>query len=168
VTKNNPLVSVIMGSKSDLDIMKGAIEALKEFDVSYDIQVLSAHRAPALVMDYVKTSEENGVKIFICGAGQAAHLAGLVSANTYLPVIGVPVASGALNGMDALLATVQMPKGIPVATVAISGAYNAGLLAVQILSVANEKIAQKLKKYKINLQEKVKEISKEVQKELKS
>ncbi|EKD28418.1 MAG: hypothetical protein ACD_79C00304G0004 [uncultured bacterium] len=168
MTKNNPLVSVIMGSKSDLDIMKGAIEALKEFDVSYDIQVLSAHRAPALVMDYVKTSEENGVKIFICGAGQAAHLAGLVSANTYLPVIGVPVASGALNGMDALLATVQMPKGIPVATVAISGAYNAGLLAVQILSVANEKIAQKLKKYKINLQEKVKEISKEVQKELKS
>ncbi len=168
MTKNNPLVSVIMGSKSDLDIMKGAIEALKEFDVSYDIQVLSAHRAPALVMDYVRTSEENGVKIFICGAGQAAHLAGLVSANTYLPVIGVPVASGALNGMDALLATVQMPKGIPVATVAISGAYNAGLLAVQILSVANEKIAQKLKKYKINLQEKVKEISKEVQKELKS
>ena len=156
-----------MGSKNDWEIMKEVVEALDHFSIGYDVKVLSAHRAPALVISHVRESEKNGVGVFICGAGGAAHLAGLVAANTALPVLGVPVAAGALNGMDALLATVQMPRGIPVGTVAINGAFNAGLLAVQILSLASPDLKEKLGKFKEDLEKKVVEASQSLQKELK-
>lgn len=160
-------VSILMGSKNDWDVMKECAEALDFFKIVYDVNVLSAHRAPQLVIDHVRKSEENGVGVFICGAGGAAHLAGLVAANTALPVLGIPVAAGALNGMDALLATVQMPRGIPVGTVAINGAYNAGLLAVQILSLGNKDLKEKLKKFKEDLEKKVVQASESLQKEIK-
>ena len=160
-------VSILMGSKNDWEIMKECTEALDLFGIASDVKVLSAHRAPALVIEHVRESEKNGVGVFICGAGGAAHLAGLVAANTALPVLGVPVAAGALNGMDALLATVQMPRGIPVGTVAINGAFNAGLLAVQILSLGNKDLKEKLKKFKEDLEKKVLEASESLQKELK-
>ncbi len=159
-------IAILMGSKSDLEVMKGVFQALDQFDVSYDVRVLSAHRAPALVNEYVKNSIEQGVSAFICGAGGAAHLAGIVAAHSYLPVIGIPVSSGALNGNDSLLATVQMPKGIPVATVAINGAYNAGLLAVQMLSLKKPDLQEKMITYKQEMQNKVKAISDELQIEL--
>ena len=159
-------VAILMGSKSDWDVMKDAVLALEQFGIGCETRVLSAHRAPGLVIDFIKESEKNGISVFICGAGGAAHLAGLVAAHTSLPVIGIPVSSGSLNGMDSLLSTVQMPKGIPVATVAINGAYNAGLLAVQILSVKNETLRNKICGYKNDLQEKVKDASSSLQKEL--
>lgn len=160
-------VSILMGSKNDWEVMKECVEALDLFKIAYDVKVLSAHRAPGLVIEHVRESEKNGVSVFICGAGGAAHLAGLVSAHTPLPVLGIPVSAGALNGMDALLATVQMPKGIPVGTVAINGAFNAGLLAVQILSIGNKNLKEKLKKFKEDLEKKVLEASESLQKELK-
>jgi len=159
-------IAILMGSKSDLEVMKGVFQALDQFDVSYDVRVLSAHRAPTLVIEYVKNSIEQGVAAFICGAGGAAHLAGVVAGHSHLPVIGIPVASGALNGNDSLLATVQMPKGIPVATVAINGAYNAGLLAVQMLSLKKPELQGKMITYKQEMQNKVKAISDELQIEL--
>lgn len=149
-------VSILMGSKSDFDTMKEAKAALDQFGIKYDIRVLSAHRAPGLVIEYIKNSENQGVAVFICGAGGAAHLAGLVAAHTALPVIGIPISNGALNGMDALLATVQMPKGIPVATVAINGAFNAGLLAVQIMAVSNNELRKKIIDFKKDMEEKIK------------
>jgi len=159
-------IAILMGSKSDLEVMKGVFQALEQFEVSYDVRVLSAHRAPSLVIKYVEDSIKQGVSAFICGAGGAAHLAGIVAGHSHLPVIGIPVASGALNGNDSLLATVQMPKGIPVATVAINGAYNAGLLAVQMLSLKKPELQDKMIAYKQEMQEKVKAISDELQIEL--
>lgn len=137
-------VAVLMGSDSDLPIIKGTINVLKEFGVETEVHVMSAHRTPIQVMEFARDAKSNGFGVIICAAGKAAHLAGVVAAQTTLPVIGIPMNSGALDGLDALLSTVQMPKGIPVATVAIDGADNAALLAVQILALNNEELDKKL------------------------
>jgi 5-(carboxyamino)imidazole ribonucleotide mutase len=137
-------VAVLMGSASDRDKMAPAAETLDRYGVEADVRVLSAHRTPAKVSELAASARDEGYAAFICGAGMAAHLAGAVAAHTTLPVIGVPLSGGALNGVDALYATVQMPKGIPVATVAVDGAMNAALLAVQILAVDDPGLAQKL------------------------
>jgi 5-(carboxyamino)imidazole ribonucleotide mutase len=137
-------VAVLMGSASDQAKMEPAATTLAEFGVEAHVRVMSAHRTPAVVAEFARTARANGYAAIICGAGMAAHLAGAVAANTTLPVIGVPMSGGALNGVDALYATVQMPKGIPVATVAIDGAMNAALLAVQILAVSDAGLAAKL------------------------
>jgi 5-(carboxyamino)imidazole ribonucleotide mutase len=144
-----PLVGILMGSKSDWETMRHADEMLTRFDVAHESRVLSAHRTPALTTEYSSTAAARGLQVIICGAGGAAHLAGVVAAHTLLPVIGVPVQS-ALNGLDSLLSTVQMPKGIPVATVAIgaSGAANAALLAVSILAASRPDLRAKLKAYR--------------------
>ena len=137
-------VAIIMGSDSDLPVVEKAINMLKDFDVPYTVHVLSAHRTPNEAHDLAATARENGYGALICAAGMAAHLAGAIAANTTLPVIGIPVKSTNLDGMDALLSTVQMPTGIPVATVAINGAGNAALLAIQILAVEDKALAEKL------------------------
>lgn len=148
-------VGILMGSDSDLPVMKGAAEALDAFDISYTMHVLSAHRAPKETSEFAETARSKGYQVLICGAGLAAHLAGVVAASTPLPVIGVPLASEPLKGQDSLLAMVQMPKGIPVATVAIGGAFNAGLLAVQILSTGDPALQEKLVAYKDGLRKAV-------------
>lgn len=152
-------VSILMGSDSDLEVMKEAADALREFGVSSDIQVASAHRSPELVREFVSNAKKNGYAVIIAGAGGAAHLAGVCAAHTTLPVIGVPINATPLNGFDSLLATVQMPAGIPVATVAVgkSGARNAGILAVQMLAIADSELAKKLENFKKKLEEGVKE-----------
>ena len=137
-------VAVLMGSPNDQPKMAPATATLTEFGIEADERVMSAHRTPAAVAEFATTARQNGYAALICGAGMAAHLAGAVAANTTLPVVGVPLSGGALNGVDALYATVQMPRGIPVATVAIDGAMNAALLAVQILAVSDEGLAAKL------------------------
>ncbi|HEY8544791.1 MAG TPA: 5-(carboxyamino)imidazole ribonucleotide mutase [Acidimicrobiales bacterium] len=137
-------IAVLMGSVSDKAKMQPAVDTLARFGIEADVRVLSAHRTPDKVVELASTARERGYAAFICGAGMAAHLAGAVAAQTTLPVIGVPLSGGALNGVDALYATVQMPKGIPVATVAIDGAMNAALLAVQILAVDDEVLAKQL------------------------
>lgn len=137
-------IAVLMGSDSDRQKMAPAADTLAEFGLEADVRVLSAHRTPAAVAELARGAREAGYAAFICGAGMAAHLAGAVAANTTLPVVGVPLSGGALNGQDALLATVQMPKGVPVATVAIDGARNAALLVVQMLSVTDAALAAKL------------------------
>ena len=147
----NPLVGIIMGSDSDLAVMSEAAKVLEEMGVAYEITVASAHRAPELVAEYAKTASERGLKVIIAGAGGAAHLAGVTAALTTLPVIGVPVESGALKGVDALYATVQMPSGIPVATIAVNGARNAGILAVQILATSDQELTKKLADFKKGL-----------------
>lgn len=136
--------AVIMGSDSDLPIVEKAISKLAEFGVPYEVQVLSAHRTPAEAADFSKKARRRGFGVIIAAAGKAAHLAGAIAANTTLPVIGIPIKSSTLDGLDALLSTVQMPSGIPVATVAIDGAENAALLAVSILSVSDRALAKKL------------------------
>ena len=141
-------VAILMGSKSDESKMLKAKETLEEFEIDYEWRVLSAHRNPDQVVELVTTARENGFVAFICGAGMAAHLAGVVAAHTTLPVVGVPLSGGALNGQDALYATVQMPKGVPVATVAIDGSQNAALLVLQMLGIENKEIADKLAAYK--------------------
>ena len=142
-----------MGSDSDLEVMNEAVQLLKDFGVSYEINVLSAHRSPEDVREFVREARSRGFRVFICGAGGAAHLAGTVAAQTTLPVIGVPINSTALGGLDSLLATVQMPAGIPVATVAIgkSGARNAAILACQILALKDEALQKKLEAHKEKL-----------------
>ena len=137
-------IGIVMGSDSDLPIAEKAIDTLKELGVPYEVHVYSAHRTPIQAADFSKNARENGFGAIIAFAGKAAHLAGALAANTTLPVIGVPVKSSTLDGLDALLATVQMPSGIPVATVAIDGAQNAALLAVQMLSIEDEEAAKKL------------------------
>ena len=137
-------VAVLMGSPNDQPKMAPATATLAEFGVEPDERVMSAHRTPAAVAEFATTARENGYAAIICGAGMAAHLAGAVAANTTLPVVGVPLSGGALNGVDALYATVQMPRGIPVATVAIDGAMNAALLVVQMLAITDAGLAQKL------------------------
>ena len=137
-----------MGSTSDESKMSKAKETLEEFGIEYEWKVLSAHRNPDKVVNLVSTARENGFDAFICGAGMAAHLAGVVAAHTTLPVVGVPLSGGALNGQDALYATVQMPKGVPVATVAIDGSQNAALLVLQMIGITNTDIAEKLRIYK--------------------
>ena len=152
-----PDVLILMGSDSDAPVMQAAVDALKEFGISSEMTVASAHRSPARVLRLVEEAPGRGVKIFIVGAGAAAHLGGVVAAHTTLPVIGVPIDSSALKGLDALLATVQMPPGVPVATMAIgkAGATNAGILAAQILAVRDKGMAKQLDDYKKKLADKV-------------
>ena len=139
-------VGIIMGSDSDLPVVEKAVKILNDFEVPFEIHVYSAHRTPVQAKEFAQNARENGFGAIICAAGMAAHLAGAIAANTTLPVIGIPVKSAALDGMDALLSTVQMPTGIPVATVAINGAANAAFLSVQILSVEDKELADKLNK----------------------
>ena len=148
-------VGIIMGSTSDYEVMKDACSMLDEFGVEYEKKVVSAHRTPDLMYEYAKSAEERGIKVIIAGAGGAAHLPGMVAAMTTLPVIGVPVKSRALNGLDSLLSIVQMPGGVPVLTVAINGAKNAALSAVAILATSNSALAKKLKEYRKNQTESV-------------
>jgi 5-(carboxyamino)imidazole ribonucleotide mutase len=150
VSENQPLVGVIMGSKSDWDTMSPAAAILTEFGIPHECLVVSAHRTPAWMAEYATTAAERGLQVIIAGAGGAAHLPGMVASQTVLPVIGVPVQSAALNGLDSLLSIVQMPKGVPVATVAIgaSGAANAGLLAVAILATSRPELRAKLVAYR--------------------
>lgn len=152
-------VSIVMGSKSDLPVMESTCEMLKEFNISYEVRVLSAHRTPVEAHEYASTLIERGVKVVIAAAGGAAHLAGVIAGNTTLPVIGVPIQTSALGGMDSLLSTVQMPKGIPVATVAIgkAGAANAAILAAQMIAIADADIAAKLVEYKKSMAAKIME-----------
>jgi len=152
-----PSVLILMGSDSDAPTMQGAVDVLKEFGLTCEMTVASAHRSPERVMRLVREAPERGVKVFVVGAGAAAHLAGVVAAHSILPVIGVPIDSSALKGLDALLSTVQMPPGVPVATVSIGkpGATNAGVLAAQIIGVADPAVARKLEEYKKRLADKV-------------
>lgn len=142
------LVGILMGSDSDLAVMQQAGEVLKEMGVAYEIDISSAHRLPDKTAQYARSARERGIEVLICGAGMAAHLAGVVASHTTLPVIGVPLASGALNGVDALYATVQMPPGIPVATVAVNGAKNAAYLACSILSLKHPELAERLEEFR--------------------
>ena len=146
----NSLVGVVMGSISDAETMKGCMETLKELDIPHEVKVLSAHRTPDLTQKYAVTAAERGLEVIIAGAGWAAHLAGFMAAHTTLPVIGIPIDSSPFNGMDALLSTVQMPPGIPVATVAVGsgGAKNAAVLAAQILALNHASVAKKVKQYR--------------------
>ncbi|NTU27321.1 5-(carboxyamino)imidazole ribonucleotide mutase [Bacillus tequilensis] len=156
-----PLVGIIMGSTSDWETMKNACDVLDELNVPYEKKVVSAHRTPDLMFEYAETARERGIKVMIAGAGGAAHLPGMTAAKTTLPVIGVPVQSKALNGLDSLLSIVQMPGGVPVATTAIgkAGAVNAGLLAAQILSAFDEELARKLDERRENTKQTVLESS---------
>ncbi len=158
------LVSIVMGSDSDLEIMREAGEALEEFGIGYEMDVTSAHRSPERTADFARKAAARGIRVIIAGAGGAAHLAGVIAAHTTLPVIGVPIPSTPLNGMDSLLATVQMPAGIPVATVAIGkpGATNAGILAAQMIGIADEGVAKKLEAHKEKLARGVEEKSKKL------
>lgn len=154
---NNPLVGIVMGSDSDWPLVKKACETLDGFGVAYETRVISAHRTPEMAIEYSKSAEERGLKVIIAAAGGAAHLGGVLAAGTVLPVIGIPVAGGALNGLDALYATVQMPGGVPVATVALgsAGPVNAALLAVQILGTADAPLREKFREHKETLKKKV-------------
>ncbi len=149
-TKSKPLVAIVMGSSSDWETMQQAAQQLQDFGVAYDARVISAHRSPDLLFEYIKEMTAQGVQCFIAGAGGAAHLAGVIAGKTALPVLGVPMPSRHLNGMDSLLSTVQMPKGIPVATFAIgeAGAANAGLFAVAMLALNDAGLVQKLADYR--------------------
>lgn len=152
-SKETPIVSIVMGSDSDLDQMSEAAKVLDDFQVPFEITISSAHRSPEMTMEYAKTAKDRGIQVIIAGAGRAAHLAGVIAAHTTLPVIGVPIDGGPLNGIDALYSTVQLPPGVPVATMAIGsgGARNAGILAAQILSLNNPELQSKLQAYKLEL-----------------
>lgn len=150
------LVGIIMGSKSDLPIMQEAADILKELKVSYEISIVSAHRTPDRMYEYAKKARENGLKVIIAGAGGAAHLPGMVASLCTLPIIGVPVkSSNSIDGWDSVLSILQMPSGVPVATVALNGAKNAGILAAQMLSIYDDSLAERLQAYKNSLAEKV-------------
>ncbi|SDJ95545.1 5-(carboxyamino)imidazole ribonucleotide mutase [Natronincola ferrireducens] len=149
----SPVVAIIMGSDSDLPVMKESAEILEELGVAYECTIVSAHRTPHKMFEYAKEAEERGLQVIIAGAGGAAHLPGMVASLTNLPVIGVPVKSKTLNGLDSLYSIVQMPPGIPVATVAINGAKNAGILGAQIIALQNKEVKKKLKEYQQNLKE---------------
>ncbi len=152
---NQPKVAILMGSKSDLDLMRESAKILDQFGVGYEIKVLSAHRSPDATRDFALAAEGRGIQVLIAGAGAAAHLAGFLAAHTIVPVIGVPIDSTPLNGMDALMATVQMPAGVPVASMAVgkAGARNAGIFAVQILARQDEELAGKLKEFRRKMTE---------------
>jgi 5-(carboxyamino)imidazole ribonucleotide mutase len=161
---NKPWVQIIMGSDSDAEAMSQAAAALDEFGIAYDFTVASAHRSPERAKKIITEAEANGCAVFIAGAGMAAHLPGVVASFTTRPVIGVPLASGALQGLDALYAIVQMPPGIPVASVAIGGARNAGILAAQIIGASDAEVAQKLRDSRVSMAEAVASKSKKVEK----
>jgi phosphoribosylaminoimidazole carboxylase PurE protein len=161
---SKPLVSIVMGSDSDLEVMREAGKALEDFGITYEIDVTSAHRSPDRTAEFARNAAERGIRVIIAGAGGAAHLAGVIAAHTTLPVIGVPIASTSLNGLDSLLATVQMPAGIPVATVAVGkpGATNAGILAAQILALSDDATAKRMADHKLKLERSVEEKSKKL------
>lgn len=157
-----PVVGVIMGSKTDLETMRGAVEMLERFDVPYELKVVSAHRTPEAMVAYAKGARERGLRVIVAGAGGAAHLPGMVASLTTLPVIGVPVTTTALNGEDSLYSIVQMPAGVPVATVGIGNAKNAGLLAVRILALTHRPLAEKLEAFRDEQQELVAQMNREL------
>jgi len=158
-------VSIIMGSKSDYEVMKNCVNTLESFHVKYELIISSAHRSPERTKRYIKEAEDKGAKVFIAAAGMAAHLAGALAASTTKPVIGVPMKGGAMDGMDAMLSTVQMPAGMPVATVALgkAGAVNAAYLAIQILAIADQELAIKMKEDRIMKEKKVENDSREIE-----
>ncbi len=158
-----PKVSIIMGSTSDLPVMEGAAKVLNELKIPFEMHALSAHRTPEKVEEFAKTASSRGIRVIIAGAGMAAHLPGVIAAMTHIPVIGVPIKSS-LDGMDALLAIVQMPPGIPVATVAINGAQNAGILAAQMLSIADDDLNSRIIAFKENLKNKILKANEELSK----
>ncbi len=149
--KNNPLVGIIMGSDSDLPVMQKSFDVFNDFEIPFEVKILSAHRTPDEHSEYSKTAKNRGLKVIIAAAGGAAHLPGVTAGNTVLPVIGVPIKTKSLEGLDSLLSIVQMPSGVPVATVAIDGSKNAALLAVQIIAVGNNALQEKFEKYKIKM-----------------
>lgn len=159
-----PLVGILMGSDSDLSVMEEAAKMLQAFNIPYEITISSAHRTPKRTSDYAKNAERRGIRVIIAGAGAAAHLAGFIAAETTLPVIGVPIDSSSLNGLDSLLAIVQMPGGVPVASMAIgrAGAKNAGIFAAEILSVADEKLREALKRHRKEMAKQVEEKAKKL------
>ena len=156
-------VAIIMGSDSDFPVVSKAVKKLKEFDVPYEVHVMSAHRTPDKAADFAKNAKQNGFGVIIAAAGMAAHLAGVLAAHTTLPVIGIPIKSAAFDGMDALLATVMMPTGIPVATVAVDGAANAAILAVEMLALSDESLDKKLEAMKADMEKGVAEKDKAMQ-----
>ncbi len=153
IKKSSPLVGIIMGSDSDLPVMNEAAEILKEFNIPFEIKIVSAHRTPDYMSEYAKTAETRGLKVIIAGAGGSAHLPGMTASHTTLPVIGVPIKSKSLDGLDSLLSIVQMPSGIPVATVAINGAKNAGILAAEIIALSDKSVSDKLIEFKKKISE---------------
>lgn len=155
MVNNKAVVGIIMGSDSDLPTMKGAAEILEEFHITYEITVVSAHRTPERMFEYAKTAEEKGIEVIIAGAGGAAHLPGMIASMSSLPVIGVPVKTSSLSGVDSLLSIVQMPAGVPVATVAIGNAKNAALLAIQILGIKHPEVRKQIKAYKDKMKQDV-------------
>ncbi|MDP4266942.1 MAG: 5-(carboxyamino)imidazole ribonucleotide mutase [Bacteroidota bacterium] len=158
-----PIVSIIMGSTSDLNVMLEAAKILNEFSIPFEINALSAHRTPEIVMDFAENASKRGIKVIIAGAGGAAHLPGVIAASTILPVIGVPIkSSNSIDGWDSILSILQMPAGIPVATLSLDGAKNAGLLAIQILGTSDEKIQNKMIEYKLELKNKIIKANKEL------
>ena len=159
-------VAVIMGSDSDLGVMKGAVDKLKQFGVPYEVRVISAHRTPAAAERFASQAAENGFGVIIAGAGKAAHLGGVLAAYTTLPVIGVPIKTSMMGGLDSLLSMVQMPKGIPVATVAVDGAENAAILAVQMLALEDQTLAQKLHDFKQSMAAEVEAKDQKIQAEV--
>lgn len=161
-----PLVGILMGSENDFQVMEAAAEVLREMGVPFEIDISSAHRLPEKTLNYAKTARDRGIEVIIAGAGMAAHLAGVLAAHTTLPVIGVPIKSGALNGVDALYSTVQMPPGIPVATVGIDGAKNAAYLACEILSIKYPEIAKKLEDLRERMKTEMEDKSKKLKKEI--
>jgi phosphoribosylamine---glycine ligase len=165
MVSQKPLVGIVMGSDSDLEIMQEAASVLKKFEVPYEMTVASAHRSPQRASEYAQSAMERGIRVIIAGAGHAAHLAGAMSAYTILPIIGVPIDSSCLKGLDSLLSTVQMPPGIPVATVSIGkpGAGNAGILALQMLAISDVTLQQKLLNYKLELARQVEEKAKKIE-----
>ena len=161
-----PLVGIIMGSKSDFPVMKDAVDILSEFGIACDVDIVSAHRTPEKMMDYAASAYDNGLKVIIAGAGGAAHLPGMVASVTTLPVVGVPVKSStSIDGWDSILSILQMPGGVPVATVALNAAKNAGILAAQIIGTFDSDVQDRLKAYKESLKEKVAQMSRDIQSE---
>ncbi|GIV34435.1 MAG: N5-carboxyaminoimidazole ribonucleotide mutase [Chitinophagales bacterium] len=166
---SQPVVGIIMGSKTDLDVMRQAADILDQLGVGYELTVVSAHRTPERMFEYARQARERGLKVIIAGAGGAAHLPGMVASVTTLPVIGVPIrSSNSMDGWDSVLSILQMPAGVPVATVALDGAKNAGILAAQIIGIADAHVADKLKAYKTSLKEKVLNMASEVKSEFRN
>ncbi len=161
-------VAIVMGSNSDLPVVKGAIEQLKNFGIDYEARVISAHRTPYEAEEFAKTAKDRGIKVIIAAAGKAAHLGGVIAAYTTLPVIALPIKSSLMDGLDSLLSMVQMPSGIPVATVAVNGADNAGILAVQMLALSDVELSQKLADFKKDMAAAVMEKDAKLQEELKT
>jgi 5-(carboxyamino)imidazole ribonucleotide mutase len=161
---SKPLIGIIMGSQSDLRIMKDAAEVLEELDVPYELTIVSAHRTPLRLMDYASTARSRGLKVIVAGAGGAAHLPGMVASVTILPVVGVPIkSSNSIDGWDSTLSILQMPAGVPVATVALDGARNAGILAAQIIAISDKELSRRLDKFKKALKVKVEAAAKRIE-----